>query len=60
MVTNIRALLPETFTREDLISLLQDYDIKSQPSDLLSKWQKRGNITFDPRSGLYTQNSKNK
>lgn len=60
VVTNIRQLLPKNFTREELATLLQDYSIKSQPSDLLSKWQKRGNITFDPRSGLYTQNSKNK
>jgi uncharacterized protein YneR len=60
MVTNIRTLLPETFTREELNRVLLDYDIKSKPSDLLSKWQKRGNITFDPHSGLYTQISNKK
>ena len=48
-------MLPNEFTREDVKALRIAQGMKPDPRDILSKWERRGNVVKDSSRGVYVK-----
>ena len=49
------SMLPNEFTRDDVKTLRIAQGMKPDPRDILSKWEKRGNVVRDASRGIYVK-----